>query len=79
MNPLLLLSVSKLNPRMFWFLSQMYPVHHVIVSLETICFVIITMIIVLLLLSLLSFVSFSIYLCFVLCVFAAFFSLLALS
>lgn len=48
MNPLLLLNVSKLNPRMFWFLSQMYPVHRVIVSLETfpLCFVIIMIIII---------------------------------
>lgn len=47
MNPLLLLNVSKLNPCMFWFLSQIYPVHRVIVSLETfpICFVIIMIII----------------------------------
>lgn len=47
MNPLLLLNVSKLNPCMFWFLSQIYPVHRVIVSLETfpISFVIIMIII----------------------------------
>lgn len=47
MNPLLLLNVSKLNPCMFWFLSQIYPVRRVIVSLETfpICFVIIMIII----------------------------------